>query len=122
MRVVLVSRDGGPANLVSEAEIVFDDPSPLAGMKLVGFCIWRGQDAELYVTFPSRAFGAGPERKYFDYLRSVDGNATTVKAVKSWVVSEYRRADFRGEPAPPPPPEPTPPERPARRRRKEGRP
>jgi hypothetical protein len=31
---------------------------------------------EVYVTFPSRAFGAGSERRYFDYLRSVDGTLT----------------------------------------------
>ena len=43
------------------------------------------------MTFPSRAFGAGTERKYFNYLRAVDGSAETVKAVKAWILDEYRK-------------------------------
>jgi len=31
-------------------------------------------EGEVYVTFPSRAFGAGSERRFFDYLRAIDGS------------------------------------------------
>jgi len=89
-RVEFIPRQNGPERLVTEAEIHFED-GPLAGMRLVGFSIWRSAEGELYVTFPSRAFGAGTERKYFDYLRAVDGSAETVKAVKAWILEEYRR-------------------------------
>ena len=73
-----------------DAEIVFEDEAPLVGMKLVGFSLWRSADGEVYLTFPSRAFGAGTERKYFDYLRSADGTGGEVKRVKEWILGEYR--------------------------------
>ena len=90
MRVQFVARENGPERLVCEAEILFGDEGPLAGLKLVGFSLWKGADGEVYVTFPSRAFGAGSERKYFDYLRSEDGTLDTVKRLKAWIVDEYR--------------------------------
>jgi hypothetical protein len=91
MRVQFVTRENGPERLVCEAEILFGD-GPLAGAKLVGFSLWKGPDGEVYVTFPSRAFGAGNDRKYFDYLRSVDGTLETVKRLKAWIVEEYRNS------------------------------
>ncbi len=47
---------------VTEAEVHFEE-GPLAGAKLVGFCLWKSPEGEVYVTFPSRAFGAGSERR-----------------------------------------------------------
>jgi len=90
MRVQFVERENGPERLVCEAEIVFDEDGPLAGMKLVGFSLWRGPDGDLYVTFPSRAFGAGGERRYFDYLRSTEGTGAEAKRVKGWILEAYR--------------------------------
>ena len=91
VQVRFVARENGPERLVTEAEIHFDE-GPLAGMRLVGFCLWRSAEGELYVTFPSRAFGAGTERRYFDYLRAIDSDAETVKRVKAWILDEYRKA------------------------------
>ena len=90
MQVQFVARENGPERLVTEAEVHFEE-GPLAGAKLVGFCLWRSPEGEVYVTFPSRAFGAGAERRYFDYLRSVDGTAETVKRVKAWILDKYRK-------------------------------
>ena len=91
MRVQFVQRENAPERLVCEAELIFDgDMGPLAGMKLVGFCLWRSAEGEVFVTFPSRAFGVGNERKYFDYLRSVEGQATESKRVKAWILDEFR--------------------------------
>jgi hypothetical protein len=90
MRVQFVERENGPERLVCEAELVFDEAGPLQGMKLVGFSLWRGPDAETYVTFPSRAFGAGNDRKYFDYLRSAEGALGESRRVKAWILEEYR--------------------------------
>lgn len=115
MRVAFVARTGGPQSLICEAEIHFDDTGPLAGMKLVGFALWRGGDGMLFVTFPSRAFGVGSERRFFDYLRSAEGELAAVRRVKDWILSAYR-----GEPADSPmvpasPAASTPEARPARR-------
>lgn len=96
MKVVFVKRDDAPERLVCEAEIIFEE-GPLAGTKLVGFSLWRSPEGEVYVTFPSRAFGAGSERRFFDFLRSVDGNnAAAGKCVKTWVVDEYKRTQEPG--------------------------
>ena len=89
MRVQFVEKDNGPERLVCEAEILFDE-GPLAGMKLVGFSLWRSAEGDVYVTFPSRAFGAGTERKFFDYLRSIEAGAAGGRKVKDWILEEFR--------------------------------
>lgn len=106
MRVQFVKRDNMPERLVAEAEIVFDDdfialgtidnviPNPLVGLRLVGFSVWEAPDGDLYVTFPARAFGAGGDRRYFDYLRPIEGEgASAVKRFKSWILSEYKNSE-----------------------------
>lgn len=90
MQVHFVARENGPERLVTEAEIHFEE-GPLTGAKLVGFCLWRSAEGELYVTFPSRAFGAGTERRFFDYLRAVEADGETVKRVKAWIVDAYNK-------------------------------
>jgi hypothetical protein len=91
MRVVFVERDSAPERLVCEAEVVFEaEAGPLAGMKLVGFSLWRSPEGEVYVTFPSRAFGSGNERRFFDFLRSVEGTAADSKRVKAWILEQFR--------------------------------
>lgn len=91
MRVVFTEREGAPERIVCEAEIVFEEEAgALAGMKLVGFSVWRSPEGELYVTFPSRAFGTGSERRFFDYLRSVEGAVADAKRVKAWILEQYR--------------------------------
>ena len=93
MRVQFNNRDNGPERLVCEAEIVFEkDDGPLADTKLVGFALWRGPEGDVYVTFPSRSFGAGGERRFFDYLRAAEGDPEAVRRVKAWVIDEYRKA------------------------------
>ena len=92
MQVQFTDRENGPERLVCEAEIHFEE-GPLAGTKLVGFSLWRSPEGEVYVTFPSRAFGAGSERRFFDYLRAIDGSGETVKRVKAWILDEYRQAE-----------------------------
>jgi hypothetical protein len=89
VQVVFVERENGPERLVCEAEVNFNE-GPLAGLKLVGFSLWRSAEGEIYVTFPSRAFGAGNERRYFDYVRSQDGTAEPVKRLKQFVVEQFR--------------------------------
>ena len=92
MRVQFVERESRPERLVCEAEIHFEE-GELAGTRLVGFSLWRSPEGEILVTFPSRALGGGSERRYFDYLRAVDGDAETIKRVKGWILEEYWRAN-----------------------------
>jgi hypothetical protein len=89
--MVFVERANGPDRLVCDAELIFEEEAgPLAGMKLVGFALWRTAEGEVFVSLPSRAFGAGGERRYFDLLRSVEGQSTDGKRVRSWVLEQYR--------------------------------
>jgi hypothetical protein len=103
MRVNFVKPHNGPKNLLAEAEVFFDamtvgkggeaQPSPFSGMKLVGFSIWKG-DRGVFVTFPNRAFGAGSERRYFDFLRSADSGTEEARSIlykfKRWIADEYK--------------------------------
>jgi hypothetical protein len=91
MRVNFVVRESAPERLLCEAELWFEtEAGPLAGMKLVGFSLWRSAEGEVYVTFPSRAIGAGNERRFFDFLRSTEGNVADAKRVKAWILEEFR--------------------------------
>ena len=90
MRIEFVRKESGPERLVGEGELFFDESGPLAGMKLVGFSLWRSPEGDVFVTFPSRAFGVGGERRFFDYLRSVEGQAADGKRVKSWLLEEFQ--------------------------------
>jgi hypothetical protein len=94
MRVVFVERTNGPERLVCEAEVVFEaEAGPLAGMKLVGFSLWRSSDGGVFVSFPARPFGSGGERRYFDLLRSVEGDSADGKRVKAWILEQYQARD-----------------------------
>lgn len=89
MRVQFVQRESGPERLVCDAELIFEE-GPVAGMKLIGFALWRSPEGEVYVTFPSRAFGTGHDRKYFDYLRPADRELADSRRVKAWILEEFR--------------------------------
>ena len=89
VKIAFVKHENGPERLVCDAELQFVEGS-LAGLKLVGFSLWSGLEGEVYVTFPSRAFGAGADRRYFDYLRSTDGTAAAAKAMKAMIVAAYK--------------------------------
>jgi hypothetical protein len=90
MHVVFEQRENGPERLVCNAEIHFGPESgALSGLRLVGFSLWRSPEEEVYVTFPARASGAGSDRRYFDFIRAVEG-AGEVRRLKDWILEEYR--------------------------------
>ena len=91
MRVQFVEKANGPERLVCDAEILFDE-GQLAGMKLVGFAVWRGAEGDVYVTFPSRAFGTATDRKFFDYLRPIEAGVAGGRKVKDWILEEFKVA------------------------------
>jgi hypothetical protein len=90
MKVQFMARKDGPERMVAQAEVLFEE-GPLAGAKLVGFSLWRSPEGEVYVTFPSRARGAGSDRRYFDFLRSADGSPEPARRVKDWILDEYQK-------------------------------
>lgn len=90
MKIGFTFKDNAPERLLCEAELVFEGDG-MEGLKLVGLSLWRSPEGEIYVTFPSRAFGTANERRFFDYLRSADGDTSAVKKLKHDVVEEYHR-------------------------------
>ena len=94
MRIEFIDRENGPRNLIGEAEILFDsEDGLLAGLKLVGFSLWRNENGEASVTVPSRAFGGPGERKFFDYLRAGDGGSDAVRRLKTMIAEQHKLRD-----------------------------
>ena len=91
MRVLFVEKLNGPEKLLCEAEILFDEEGPLAGMKLVGISVWQGMEGES-VTFPARSFGVGGERRFFDFLRAVQPGGGDARRVRDWIIGEWKAA------------------------------
>lgn len=84
-----------PRRVLAEAELHWsDDEGVLAGLKLVGFTIWRSRESPdgLTVTLPARAYGAGSERRYFNYLCPQEHSRNTdLVSFKVWIATEFRR-------------------------------
>ena len=78
-----------PARLVAEAEIHFGE-GLLAGTKLSGFAIWKSPEGELFVTVPSRPFGSGNDRKYYEYVRPIEpGISTAIRGLKAAILAAW---------------------------------
>ncbi len=91
MEIEFTTRENGPERLVAEAELVFGEgDGVLEGLKLVGFSLWRGADSELRVTVPARTFGIGSDRRYFDLVRSVNGDTKAIKTLKAWILEQFK--------------------------------
>jgi hypothetical protein len=101
-------KDSLGADMLAEAEIHFDANTPMAGMKLVGFQVRRSRKEDgrdpYYVTFPSRPFGTGTERKYWDFVRSVDppeaGGKKHYWKFRDWLIKEFTAWHDGAAPAP----------------------
>jgi len=84
-------RDDAPESLVAEAELIFEDAEPLAGLKLVGFSIMKNPSGRTYVTLPSRAFGMGEKRQYFDFLRSAKEKHYETQTIKDAILDAWAK-------------------------------
>jgi hypothetical protein len=94
MRIEFTDKDNGPKNLIAEAEVLFEsEDGLLAGLKLVGFSVWRTEKGETSVTFPSRSWGGPGEKKFFDLLRAGEGGAEAVKRFKMMIGDQHRLRD-----------------------------
>lgn len=87
-KITFQTRTGGPERHVADAEVHFDE-GLFAGAKLAGFTLWRSAEGEVYVTFPSRTWGAGGERRFFDLLRAPQ-NPEVVRRIKDAIAQAWR--------------------------------
>jgi len=94
MRIEFIDKENGPKNLICEAEILFEtEDALLAGLKLVGFSIWKNESGETVVTMPSRSWGDAGGRKFFDLLRAGDGGIEASKRLKTAIREQHRLRD-----------------------------
>jgi len=94
MRIEFTERENGPKNLISEAEIFFGaEDGLLAGLKLVGFTLWRTEKGEPSVTVPARSWGEGSQRQFFDFLRAGDGGVEALRRLRAALCDQYRLRD-----------------------------
>lgn len=94
MRIEFINRENGPKSLICEAEILFSSEDHLlAGLRLVGFSLWRNESGETVVTMPSRSWGDPGERKFFDLLRAGDGGGDALKRLKSAIRDQHQLRD-----------------------------
>jgi hypothetical protein len=89
MVVKIVPNDkGNPAGKLADAELHFTD-GELDGLKLVGFAIWeRRSGSGRNVTFPSRQYTVGGDRRSFALLRPIT-DAASQERVRDVVLEAY---------------------------------
>lgn len=94
MRIEFLDRENGPKNLICEAEILFEsEDGLLAGLKLVGFNLWRNEKGDASVTVPARTWGDPGEKKFFDLLRGIEGGGEALRRLKSAMCDQHRVRD-----------------------------
>ncbi len=68
--IKIIPTDNGPAGKLADVEIHFaPNHVPLAGMKLVGFAVWKNRNGARNVTMPARTYSVNGERRSFALLR-----------------------------------------------------
>ena len=89
MVVKIVPNDkANPPGKLADAELHFTE-GVLEGLKLVGFAVWeRRSGSGRNVTFPSRQYTVGGDRRSFALLRPV-ANATSQERVRDLVLQAY---------------------------------
>jgi hypothetical protein len=74
---------------LADAELHFFPPSPLEGMKLVGFGIWEPTKGKgRNVTYPSRQYSLNSERRSFSLLRPISDIAAS-NALRDFILAAY---------------------------------
>jgi len=96
MTIKITANDkGNPPDKLAEVELHFSD-GPLAGLKLVGFSIWRarGGGSGRNVTFPSRSYAVNGERRSFALLRPIV-DATSLDTLRGLILEAYAEFEER---------------------------
>lgn len=80
---------GNPPGKLAEVELHFSGESPLAGLKLIGFCVWeRRGGSGRNVTFPARSYSVNGERRSFALLRPIV-DATAQNTIRDRILEAY---------------------------------
>ena len=77
-----------PANKLADVELHFDHGGPLAGLKIVGFAIWRTEAAVPKVTMPCREFFVNGDRRYQIQVRPI-GDALSQQHLVDVILQAY---------------------------------
>lgn len=86
-----------PAGKLADAELVFtSDDGALAGLRLLGFAIWRSSAGTLTVTFPARSYVVNGERRSFALLRPTQ-TAEGGDALRAWILERWHAQQEGGE-------------------------
>lgn len=93
MRIEFITSDNMPAKKLADAEIVFEE-GDLAGLRLAGFAVWKGESGG-FVTFPSRAYNVGAERKYYNFLSSTSDDKKAEYRLKDTIMKAWKSGDGR---------------------------
>jgi hypothetical protein len=79
---------GNPPGKLADAELHFTE-GPLAGLKLIGFCIWeRRGGSGRHVTFPARQYSINGERRSFALLRPIV-DATAQERIRERILDAF---------------------------------
>lgn len=80
---------------VADVEVHFVGRSPLAGMKLIGFSIWkRDAGSDFVVRFPARTYAVKGERRSFALFRPI-ADVTAQDAISDCILDAYARCVHR---------------------------
>ena len=87
---IIPNTKGSPPGKLADAEVIFEAESgPLSGLKLIGFSVWERRSGNgRNVTFPSRQYTAGGERRNFALLRPI-ADAASQERVRDLVLEAY---------------------------------
>lgn len=80
-----------PRHHLADAEILFDEPGPLQGVRLTGFALWARKDggAGISLTTPSRQFEGKDGEQRYSYLREAEEG--TLKKFQAALIADFRR-------------------------------
>lgn len=93
---ILPNDKSSPTGKLADAEVHFTEGA-LEGLKLLGFAVWeRRQGPGRNVTFPSRTYSVGGERRSFALLRPVS-DSNSQSRVRELVLQAY--AEFEAQAA-----------------------
>ncbi len=86
---------GNPAGKLADAELHFGGESPLAGLKLIGFSIWKRRGGNgRNVTFPARSYAINGERRSFALLRPIV-DMTAQQKVRDLIIDAYQQYEVQ---------------------------
>lgn len=90
---ILPSVGNYPPGKLADAELHFK-AGPLAGLKLVGFAVWSSYKAAggVNVTFPSRQYNVGKEKRTFVLLRGTTDQSPMGDQLKDAIGKAYLQA------------------------------